>query len=327
MFYILTFLSILTLGNSFGKEFIDDFDRKVNDAYSEYTAIEHYDESYPYGIKLVRGIIAGEVRYGFCFYSAQSKDYYVRVSYQGKLYRVSTDSRGDVQAVALNLKEGDTFSIIVYNSRSETQEPISTFKDIKIMSKAEFENLESKQSGLGKGVKLTRLESEFNMSPETWYLIVAVLIILACVLIVYIYYKKRQGLFNQEIRSQNAFNFREFISSNFGITDQNSEPYEEADYEVIDDDYQDEVDEDKAEEKDEDQESYFEEHYSWARDEDERSGFNITEYLQNKGYVTDYSVLSENEKNQIMLELMRLKDEKRITRDEYLEETAKLWKK
>ena len=137
-----------------------------------------------------------------------------------------------------------------------------------------------------------------------------------CALVIFIYYKRRQGLFNQEIRSQNVFNFREFISSNFEVPGTSSQSYEETDFEVIEEDDEEET-----------SSSFFDEHYSWAREEEERTDFDINSYLQDKGFITDYSILSEEEKNLIMLELMLLRDKKQITRDEYLEETAKLWKK
>ena len=132
MKFMLAVLSLLTIAG-FKDEFITDFDQKVNEAYNEYAVTEYYNQNY--GIKLVKGLLDGEVRYGFCFYSENSKDYYVRVSYQNKIYQLPTDGRGDVQAVALNLKEGDMFSIVVYNSRSKSQEPFSEFKNIQIMKK------------------------------------------------------------------------------------------------------------------------------------------------------------------------------------------------
>ena len=53
----------------------------------------------------------------------------------------------------------------------------------------------------------------------------------------------------------------------------------------------------------------------------------IKAYLQSLGYITDYKLLSEEEKNKIMLELMRLKDTEQITLKKYYEETYQLWKK
>ena len=43
--------------------------------------------------------------------------------------------------------------------------------------------------------------------------------------------------------------------------------------------------------------------------------------------MTDYRIVSTEEKNKIMLELMRLKEQKVITPDDYLDEVSELWKK
>ena len=53
----------------------------------------------------------------------------------------------------------------------------------------------------------------------------------------------------------------------------------------------------------------------------------IKAYLQDLGYVTEYSALSEDEKNNIMIELMKLKEQGKISLDDYYEESAELWKK
>mgnify|MGYP000891920745 CR=1 FL=1 len=319
MKFFFTFLSLITLSSSFREGFIQEYDEKVKEAYSEYLVTEHYNPDYDYGLKLVKGLIDGEIRYGFCFYSENSRDYYVRVSYNNQNYKIDATSRGDIQAVALDLKEGDTFSILVYSSRSDVVESLGKFKNIQIMSKSDFNQVEDKNLGRGKGSQLSSLKADFEFNQE-WFYLTAFLILVACGVIIFVYYRRRQGLFNKEIRSQNVFNFREFISSNFDASQ--SQVYNEADYEVIE-----EGDYSKESGVENEEETYFEKHYAWARDEDETSGFDLNGYLQSKGFVTEYRILSEDEKNLIMLELMRLKDEKRITRDEYLEETAKLWKK
>lgn len=53
----------------------------------------------------------------------------------------------------------------------------------------------------------------------------------------------------------------------------------------------------------------------------------VKAYLQSLGFVTEYKILSEEEKNKIMLELMRLKDNQQISLNKYYEETSELWKK
>ena len=60
---------------------------------------------------------------------------------------------------------------------------------------------------------------------------------------------------------------------------------------------------------------------------DEASGFDIKGYLKDKGFVLEYKAINDDEKNQIMMELIKLKNERKITNDEYLEEVYELWKK
>jgi len=320
MKYILAFLSLVLLAGSHREEVFQDFEEKVNEAYSEYVFEEYVNQRF--GIKLVKGLMNGEVRYGFCFYSEEPGSHYVRLSYKGKIYVPKADSRGDVEAVALNLREGEVFSILVYDSIGNLKTPLLDFQDMTVMSKQEFEQLEeAKMTGRGNGAELTSLRAEFKLSFDAWFLIGAGAVILICALIVFIFFKKRKGLFDKEIRSENVFNFKEFLSSTFSFPADEQET-EEDEYDGR------EEDEEEAEEKEEepDRRPRIEE-YPWSRREDEESGFNIAGYLREKGFITDYNVLSESEKNQIMLELMRLRDEKKITKDEYLEEIMKLWKK
>lgn len=53
---------------------------------------------------------------------------------------------------------------------------------------------------------------------------------------------------------------------------------------------------------------------------------NLQEHLVSLGYITDYKLLSEKEKNDITVYIMKLKDNKQITEDTYLEEMYKIWK-
>ena len=53
----------------------------------------------------------------------------------------------------------------------------------------------------------------------------------------------------------------------------------------------------------------------------------LRKYLRDKGFNVDYPSLSEAEKNEIMLELMLLRDLKDITLEQYQQEVIKLWSK
>ncbi|NLD26042.1 MAG: hypothetical protein GX661_01630 [Acholeplasmataceae bacterium] len=313
MKYLITLLSIIILSSSVREDFSNRYNTLVNEAYSEYIEERHEHPNYDYGITLVKGIIKNEVRYGFSFYSENAKSYYIRVYYNGNLYEIDSDSRGDVQVVALNLKEGDVFSLEVFEAKSNTKEALPEYENIEIMTKAEFYTLESRNFGQGKGVSLTKLKTPIKIDSSIWLYLAAFMIISGCGVVVFVYYKKRKGLFAPEIRSQNVFNFRDFLNSSFEMTKPEDEGYEEG--------------EAKEMPAEPDPNYIPVENYPWSRVEDESSGFNIGEYLRDRGYITDYNLLSEEEKNNIMIELMYLRDQKKITKDEYLEEASKLWKK
>lgn len=310
MKYLLTLLIFLS---SFGEQFYAQYDTKVEKAYQEYVEEIYDHDNYNYGIKLVKGIINEEVRYGFSFYNKNanpSQSYYVRIMYNDEVYKVDSDSRGDVQVVALNLKTGDVFSILVFETKTDTNQILPQFEDIKIMTLEEFNALEDTKIGLGEGTSLVRLKTTFQFDSSTWLYLGAFFIIVSCGLIIFFFYKRRKGLFSPDVRSENVFNFKEFLSSSFEVPNEFEEQNE-----VL---YEEEV-----EVENEDQGRLIS---AWSRDEDESSGFDIGDYLRNRGYITNYQILGEEEKNQIMLELMHLRDQKIITKDDYLEEISKLWK-
>lgn len=72
---------------------------------------------------------------------------------------------------------------------------------------------------------------------------------------------------------------------------------------------------------------YFKKEEKDTTEEKVEEVVDIKAYLREKGYITNYASLSEEEKNRVMLELIKLKNEKRISQDRYYEETGELWKK
>ena len=65
--------------------------------------------------------------------------------------------------------------------------------------------------------------------------------------------------------------------------------------------------------------------YTKVKDYDTEVQRDISLLLKQKGYNTNYNALLTHEKNEVMLELMRMKDFKEITEEEYKEEIIKLW--
>lgn len=303
----------ITVILSFQSAFLDQFDSKVDEAYSEYIVLREYTNSY-YTIKIVYGIVNDDIRYGVCFYSHQAHAYNINIKHQGQLYSLPKNNRGDVSAIALNLNAGESFSIIVYDRDNHLQYPFESFSNIEIISKESFNTLENKITGQNSGSSLTKLKIHAEKSPLLGVYVVMVSLILFCGLVIFIFYKKQKGMFAQGASKQGVFNFKEFINS----------VIEE---ETVEEEKVDEVEEDRIDSESSDSYEPIS-NYKWIRnEEEERSDFNIKRHLDDLGFMTNYQIASEDEKNQIMLELMKLRDYKQITKDEYLEETRKLWLK
>src|SRR5690554_6376318 len=66
--------------------------------------------------------------------------------------------------------------------------------------------------------------------------------------------------------------------------------------------------------------------YKWYHYEEEVSDFDIKKHLAELNLVSDSSEASIEEKNKVMLALMRLRDQEKITYDDYLNEISELWK-
>lgn len=316
---ILLFLSMWTI-LSFRSNYVKEFDDNVHAAYEEYRVFADYTTP-NYSIKVVQGLIDNDVYYGVCFYNEYATDYKLRIEINDKLYTIKAKERNNISATALNIKTGNTFSIVVYDKNDNLQYfGIDNLSDITAASKEEFfEYQDSIQQGLGHGVKSIKpkLVSNINWAPFLIILTVLGIILLICVVIILIYYKKRKGMFSDVERKKNVFNFKEFIVS----VEQSLKQTDDEEYIVA---------ESKTIEKDETEQqtdtNQYTPHYSWARNEEKRSGFNIKKHLQELGFITDYRIIETDEKNKIMLELMRLKDQKNITQDDYLNEVSELWK-
>ncbi len=121
-------------------------------------------------------------------------------------------------------------------------------------------------------------------------------------------------MFSKEVRKESVFDFKEFINQQT-TTPQNNDDWIEVVPEV------EEVQNDSQESPKE----VYEKAPRYV--DDEISSIDVKKHLQDAGFVVDYSLVGDEEKNLIMLELMHLKNEGKISNDVYLEEIYKLWKK
>lgn len=284
-----------------------DFLNDVKDAYKKYEVAFDY-ETPNYTLSVVRGICNDSEVYGIYFYSSDALKYTLVIN-GNKEYNLDKTSRGDIYDLSIGkIKENLVLEVYLGNNKQY-------FGDVVLMPFVEAD-MENAIEGNNKGVKTNILA---DISLTTYYMISCGVVILICGLTIFIFYKKRRGMFDKKIRSEGTFNFREFLHSNI-----EEESHDELDVKNIVD-----LDKDSFEVVSDEEENR--EVYKKNKDElfysDEASGFDINKYLTDKGFITDYNSISDDEKNQIMLELIKLKNERKITNDEYLDEVYRLWKK
>ena len=284
-----------------------EFNDEIKDAYESY--IELYNFKTPnYELRVIQGIVNDSPSYGIYFFSEEANKYQLVLETEDKDYYLKPyNKRGDIKALAIE-ELNISYQLKIYSGGKEQH--LGKEIILKPFTKGGFATHSSLIIGNDKGCKVNNLSSAGDFKIE-YLMMGSSCIILGCFLIILVFAKMKKGKFDKENRKEGVFDFKEFITRNI-------EEKEIDEFEIIN------IEADKEEKEEE----TVREIYSKVSryDEDEKSDFSIKTYLQDKGFVTDYKIASEEEKRSIMLELMRLRDEAKITNDEYLEEAYRLWK-
>lgn len=300
---ILTFL--ISLGTLEDKA--KEFNETCQEGYNTYVTYQTIDnEAYYLNIQL--GEVNGNIGYSICFLSGEANKYEIKYISKGKIQEFTKDDRGDTIVYFVQINEKVQVGIYYNDNLTKTI-------DLNNIVKTDYEaNYGSTyQSGNNQGFKESNKYS--NTTPLTFVLsiVFSVIIVISIVIIIILSITKK-GWFNQEARAQNAFNASNNIVSpnEVEVIEETREDQQEEKVEPTYEDSKESVDE-------EPKEVYHRTHYY---DDEERD---ISKILQDKGFNTNYKDLSMDEKNKVMLELMRMKDFKEITNEEYRSEVIKLW--
>ena len=282
---------------AFSDDHQNEFDDEVNRVYSTYRLVDDYENPY-YAIKLVHGLVNDQMTYGVSFFSSQAKQYSLKMSYQNQVYDLPCNRRGDINIVALNLKEGSTFSLIVFDY-DEHPQSLTRFQNINVISKTEFLTLSNPTTGLGEGMKPLKLRTILSWSPLTIFYFAMLFVFLICALVLIIFYWQKKGFFekttDENIDSKNTM-FDDLREEDSPLI---QEPILASSF---------------------DQKPVWEE-------EEIPTVVNVKEHLSLLGLNTNYQVMSDGEKFQVMSELIKLRDQKLLSKDDYLMEVMLLWKK
>lgn len=282
------------------------FEDEIKDAYKMYYS-DYLYETKNYSLSVYCGIVNDEATYAISFVSSRAGEYTIKISDGENIYDVKPyNSRGDIKIIALE-KQEKNLEIIIYKGSNKQSLPKRAI--LEVIEKEDIFLRSNIFNGNDKGSKITKLNN--NTNGMIYLLMIgSISIIIGCGTIILVLVSLKKGMFNSKNRKEGVFNFKEFVNQQIEEDRVNQ-------FEIV------EIEPEEEEDVPTEREIYSKMN---KYDDEERSEFPLSDYLRDRGFMTDYKIASEEEKQQIMLELMRLRDEKKITNDDYLEEAYKLWK-
>lgn len=290
------------------QEGMQKFTNEISEGYEEYIVLygeteEEATNSY-YTLKIVKGINDNQVTYGFYLYNDQSRSHTVVITANGKNYYPKTDSRGDYYYPAIELKTDNTLQ--VYDENDKVRYEVTIVQE----SKESFLGRDLLILGNNQGIEVTQLSGLQKISLVSLLQIIFGSFVFLFGIVLLIMFVSKKGLFNKEKRQENVFDFNAFINE---INSQKPIIIEDEPLKDHDDDVPLDA-------------QIPVNNYPNIREyEDEED--DISDLIIRAGFSTDYTHMTEEKKNEIMLYLMRIRDEGKITSEQYRQEVIKLWKK
>lgn len=302
-FLILFILPILSLFPNVVSDKANDFKTKVNDYY-DYYVLETY-ETVNYTFIVAEGICNEELTYALFFASLEANAYDIIINVNDSIYTLEEDSRGDTVAYVILQKDDETKICIFDNEEVNSTKRYEYILKYKSIDDIKNDSNVIKGNNLGTE-EISKLKRFTNFGKSALqFVIILVSISFICILWLLYLYIFKKGIFNKTKERTNEVEF--FIYED--------DCEENLEVEV--------VEEEKVKEEAE-KEVYEKKKYYFEEDEID---FDFSPYLKEKGYKEDYSTMTEEEKNQVMLLLMTLKHQGKISDNQYQKEVIKLWKK
>lgn len=305
------FTILLTLMSMtfFANVSLDDFEQSVDNAYYayKYKLVEHNEY---FSMVIVEGVHNDALTYGVYFYNQTSGALNLTIMQGEMYYELNQDKRNDVAVVAFNPKETTTLSFIVSDQLDRTyyQFEVILRDKLLILTQADL------HYGLDDATQVTKLSRVASTEFTIAIVIGLGAIVVLCLTVITLWWAGKKGMFKKETRAQDLFLFGQHYTQ--------LPPREE---DALVDQYFEKMDlDDQTISK---PIEVYQKPYSRYEEEIRENDFNVAKFLEDKGFSTDYRLLEEEEKNGIMLELMKLRKTKEITIEQYQEEVIKLWMK
>lgn len=277
--------------------FIDEFYTACDEEYSYYKVIANESNS-TFDYIIVQGLINDVACYGVC-YTNNSGNYTFNISYGGSRYRFNKTDNNNSYCVAI--KSEEPIKGFITDSKGSDKELFA----LKVFFTNQFDKTNA-ITGNGNVKKF----NDFSLMKMRSRIITVIIYASASTILLFglgtlIIFLIRHHQFKKEKSEIGNMNIKDLL---------NEESSNKFDEESIFD--QNDI-KTKNEEIVLDKDDY----------EEIKPNRDVKEILRNEGFITDYKVLSEDEKNQIMVKLMILKNNKEISLEDYQKETKELWKK
>lgn len=304
--FLFTFL--ISLGTL--QEKVDNFNTSCNNAYELYLVDKEIDNDSMY-LNITLGIYDNKAGYSICFLSGDAGRYTARikVNVSDNTYKLPQDDRGDSLLYFVVADAASTLQIYL----GETCIASYDLPQVSVDNLRLNGNLKP-----GNNQGFTEWGLSHQKTPKLTFILSIVfscIIVLGIVLILVLALTKK-GIFNKVNRIEQAKTGMNFSTmNNYSTMNNEVEVVEETTIEPS----APEGPKANADNPEEPKEVYKKVH------DYENDGRDVSQILMNKGFNVNYKELSMEDKNKVMLELMRMKDFKEITNDEYRSEVIKLW--
>lgn len=272
------------------------FMQTCHNGYNTYYVVEE-EETVQYYLQVVCGEYNNELSYSILFMSFTPNEYTMVLKTAGtnKTISLPIDARGDVEVYDLHISKDINIEI-----RTKNQTTFSL--NITKINTNEYK-LKNLFDGNNQGLPASNIKDISGFGLTSTLSIIFSVIIIISIIIILVLYSTKKGMFDKEIvdkEFEEQHQYRDSIYTNVSQPESLEVEAEEIKEEPVKEVYQKTKD----------------------YDDEERD---ISSLLKAKGYNTNYNTLLSHEKNEIMLELMKMKEFKEITEEEYKKEIIKLW--
>ena len=304
-------------------------------AYEEFinVSIQYYDSYFllknritsDYVYAVVLGVKDDNQYYDVFLYNVKSSSYALRVKIDNDEYSVAYKKENCYYQNGIINNGKNKISVYMFNGYSKVEE-VEIPSDYRTVTTAVH-------TGDGNGVVVSYLDPIKGFNGNfAMIILIATILIFACLIslgVVYVLKRGKKNIGPATYKEESPFKF--YYNPNNDDYRKEEEKESSIEVEVVTDDINRVDDLNMEEEKETKEKSYYEEISEFKdetseSDEDNDSKIDIKTLLIMKGYRTDYANMSVEEKNEVMVGLMILKNSGQIGDNTYYKEVANLWK-